>query len=156
MALIGDGATAEAVEATREAIDARAELTPGQRADQLAVLWFVAEAEAVAVTLLKQYIRREELMRSVLYQEIFGEGEARGRLAEARVAIADLCEAFGVALTPEREAWVQSAELLQLHDLRAHLKRERNWPGTHPGLKPIALFAARMGDNPIARGVPLR
>jgi hypothetical protein len=133
VALTGDGAAPEAVEAAREAIDARAELTAGQRADQLAVLWFVAEAEAVAVTLLRQYIRREELMQSVLCQEIFGEGETRGRLAEARVALADLCEAFGVALTPEREAWVQSAELPQLHALRAHLKRARNWPDTLPG-----------------------
>ncbi len=76
-------------------------------------------------------------MQSVLYQEIFGQGEARGevkgRLAEARVAIADLCEAYSIALTSERDAWVQAAELRQLYELRAHLKRERAWPDTLPG-----------------------
>jgi predicted transposase YdaD len=137
VALTGDGATPEAVKAARDAIDAREELTDGQRADQLAVLWFVAEAEAVAVKALRMYIREEELMQSVLYQEIFGKGEARGevkgRVAEARVAIADVCELCGVALTPERDAWVQAAELHQLHELRAHLKRERAWPETLPG-----------------------
>jgi hypothetical protein len=129
VALTGDGATPEAVKAARDAIDAREELTGGQRADQLAVLWFVAEAEAVAVKALRMYIREEELMQSVLYQEIFG----KGRVAEARVGIADPCEAFDIALTPERDAWVQAAELRQLHELRAHLKRERAWPETLPG-----------------------
>jgi hypothetical protein len=69
---------------------------------------------------------------SVLYQEIFGKGEVKGRLAEARVALTDLCEAYGVALTPEREAWIQSAELRLLDELRAHLKRERAWPDAPP------------------------
>jgi hypothetical protein len=145
VALTADGATPEAVKAARDAIDARASLTPGQRADQLAVLWFVAEAEDVAVPALRLYIRQEELMQSVLYQEIFGQGErqgeargeargeVKGRLAEARVAIADLCDLCGIALTPERDAWVQAAELRQLYELRAHLKRERAWPDTLPG-----------------------
>lgn len=101
------------------------------------MLWFVAEAEAAAVAAPRMYIREEELMQSVLYQEIFGKGEARGevkgRVAEARVAVADLCEAFSIALTPERDAWVQAAELRQLYELRAHLKRERAWPDTLPG-----------------------
>lgn len=128
VALTRDGAAPEAVEAARDAIEARTGLSPGQRADQLAVLWFIAEAEDVALELLKMYIREEKLMQSVLYQEIFGEGERRG----LRLAITDLCEAYGVALTTEREAWVQSAELPQLHALRAHLKRERAWPETLP------------------------
>jgi len=105
------------------------------------VLWFVAEAEDVAVPALRLYIRQEELMQSVLYQEIFGQGErqgeargeVKGRLAEARVAIADLCDLCSIALTPERDAWVQAAELRQLYELRAHLKRERAWPDTLPG-----------------------
>ena len=72
-------------------------------------------------------------MPGTLYEEIVARGEVKGRVAEARVAIADLCEAFGIALTPERDAWVQAAELHQLHELRAHLKRERAWPETLPG-----------------------
>lgn len=69
---------------------------------------------------------------SVLYQEIFGKGEARGELKRSRVALTDLCEAYGVALTPEREAWIQSAEIRQLDELRAHLERERAWPDALP------------------------
>lgn len=128
VALTHDGATPEAVRAARDAIHARDELTGGQRSDQLAVLWFVAEAEAVAVHVLRLYIREEELMQSALYQEIFGKGEVKG----LRLAISDLCEAYGVPLTPDREAWLQSAELRQLHELRAHLKQRRAWPDTTP------------------------
>jgi len=72
-------------------------------------------------------------MPGTLYEEIVARGEVKGRVAEARVAIADLCEAFGIALTPESDAWVQAAELGQLHELRLHLKRERAWPETLPG-----------------------
>ena len=59
-----DGATGEAVQAVRDAIEARAELSPVQRADHLAVLWFIAEAENVAVDLLRAYIQKERLMQS--------------------------------------------------------------------------------------------
>ncbi|MFO0608596.1 MAG: hypothetical protein U0324_35850 [Polyangiales bacterium] len=80
-------------------------------------------------------------MQSVLYQEIFGQGErqgeargeARGEVKGLRIAIADLCDLCGIALTSERDAWVQAAELRQLYELRAHLKRERAWPDTLPG-----------------------
>ncbi len=122
--LTADGASEEGVRAAREAIAARTDLSAGQRADQLAVLWFVAEAEAVAVTVMRAYIRREDMTQSVLYQEIFAEGELKG----ARVAVADLCEALDIALTPEREAALQQLDLKQPAELRAHLKRHRAWP----------------------------
>ncbi len=80
MALTGDGATDEAVHAARDAIVARTDLSAAQKADHVAVLWFVAEAEDVAVRALKVYIREEDLMQSVLYQEIFAKGELKGEL----------------------------------------------------------------------------
>lgn len=48
------------------------------RADHLAVLWFVAEAEGVAVQLVRVYVSEEKLMESELYKSIFAKGEARG------------------------------------------------------------------------------
>ena len=70
-------------------------------------------------------------MQSVLYQEIFADGRLEGeRLGERRglqQAIADLCEVFGVELTPEREALLKQLDLEQLTALRTHLKRTRAW-----------------------------
>ena len=65
--------------AARDAIEARTDLTPAQQTDHLAVLWFIAEAEDVPTRVMKEYITRERLMASTLYQEIFESGEARGR-----------------------------------------------------------------------------
>ena len=141
VALTADGASEEGVLAARRAIGARTDLSEGRRADHLAVLWFVAEAEDVAVAAMRVYIREEELMQSVLYQEIFAKGERagelkgerRGELRAERRGITDLCDAFGVALTPEREAWLEGADLTQLAELRAYLKRERAWPEATAG-----------------------
>jgi predicted transposase YdaD len=79
VALTRDGASEEAVRAANNAIVARTDLTPGRQADHLVVLWFVAEAEDVPVRLMKEYITREKLMASTLYQSIFKDGEAQGR-----------------------------------------------------------------------------
>lgn len=61
-----------------DAIEARTDLTPAQRADHLAVLWFIAEAEDVPVRVMREYITEARLMASTLYQSIFEKGEARG------------------------------------------------------------------------------
>ena len=53
VALTRDGAADEAVHAARDAIVARTNLSASQKADHVAVLWFVAEAEDVAVRALK-------------------------------------------------------------------------------------------------------
>ncbi|MFO0759179.1 MAG: hypothetical protein U0359_21995 [Byssovorax sp.] len=52
------------------------------KADHLAVLRRVAEAEDVPVRAMKAYISETELMASTLYQEIFAKGETKG---EAKV-----------------------------------------------------------------------
>jgi predicted transposase YdaD len=99
------------------------------------VLWFIAEAEDVAVELLRGYIQKERLMQSELYRSIFAEGKQEGR-QEGRQetlqqTIMDLCEVLGIELTPERRAQIEQLDLAQLHQLRAHLKSTRTWlPGT--------------------------
>ena len=82
--LTRDGKTEEAVRRARDAIEERS-LNRAQRADHLAVLWFVAEAEDFPVRLLQELLTEDKLMESQLYQSIFAKGEARGEaLGEAR------------------------------------------------------------------------
>lgn len=77
VALTHDGATEEAVHGARDAIEGRGELSEGQRADHLAVLWFVAEAEQVPVWVMQAYISEKQLMASTLYDSIFEKGERK-------------------------------------------------------------------------------
>jgi predicted transposase YdaD len=79
VALTRDGASARAVIAAKEAIEARTDLSAADQADHLAVLWFIGEAEDVPVQVMKEYITQEKLMASSLYQSIFEKGVARGR-----------------------------------------------------------------------------
>jgi hypothetical protein len=65
------------IEEARDAIDARTAWTPAPRADHLAVLWFVAEAEGVPGRPMRAAVTKERLMESELYREIIGEGSAR-------------------------------------------------------------------------------
>ena len=73
-------ATATVTETRGDAIEERAEWTSEERADHLAVLWFVAEAEGVPARLMRAYLSEERLMESELYQSIFSKGEARGEI----------------------------------------------------------------------------
>lgn len=85
VALTNDGASEEGVRRAYEAIEGRSDLSPAERADHLAVLWFVAEASRVPVQVMKVYITEEKLMESSLYKEIFEKGEAKGEArGEAR------------------------------------------------------------------------
>jgi hypothetical protein len=74
------------------------------------------------------------------------EGEARG-LAEGeakglRVAVVDLCEALGVALSASRRASLEAMGVGELEALRLALKQTRRWPeGAAP--KPRARAVAR-------------
>jgi hypothetical protein len=92
------------------------------------VLWFIAEAENVAVELLRAYIQKEKLMQSELYRSIFAEGEQKG----LQQAIMDVCEILGIELTPERRAQIEQLDPAQLSQLRTHLKSARAWPPTRP------------------------
>ena len=99
VALTGDGATDEAVHAARDAIVARPDLSAAQKADHVAVLWFVAEAEDVAVTAMRAYIRKEDLMQSVLYREIFTEGKLEGEHKARTSALLELLELRGIPVS---------------------------------------------------------
>jgi hypothetical protein len=92
------------------------------------VLWFIAEAENVAVDLLRAYIQKEKLMQSELYRSIFAEGKQEG----LKLAIMDLCEVLGIELTPERRAQIEQLDQSQLSQLRTHLKSARAWPLSRP------------------------
>jgi hypothetical protein len=108
VALTRDGATEEGVRKACDAIEARSELSEAMRADHLAVLWFVAEAEGVAVEVMKVYISKEKLMESVLYKSIFAEGEARGRAeAHASTLVRLLTHRLGV-LDPDLRRRIRS------------------------------------------------
>jgi hypothetical protein len=65
--LTRDGASEVAVLHVRDAIEARAGLTGAERADHLAVLWFVAEAEGLPVEMVRSWISEGRLMESTLY-----------------------------------------------------------------------------------------
>jgi predicted transposase YdaD len=80
VALCRGGACEEAVHEARDAIRGRTGLTAVQRADHLAVLWFVAEKEDVPVQVMRAYISEQELMASTLYKTILQKGKAEGRV----------------------------------------------------------------------------
>lgn len=101
VALTKGGATEEGVRRARDAIEARTELSAALRADHLAVLWFVAEAEGVAIQLMRVYISEEKLMESELYKSIFAKGEARGEArAHASMLVRMLTHRLG-SVDPE-------------------------------------------------------
>jgi hypothetical protein len=56
------------------------------------------------------------------------QGRAAGVRAGLRVAVQDLCELLGIALSPEREAALDAMDEAALGALREHLKRDRRWP----------------------------
>ena len=78
VALTRDGAAGPVIERARDAIEQRSAWAPAERADHLAVLWFVAEAEGVPGDLMRAVVSEERLMEGDLYREIFGEGKAEG------------------------------------------------------------------------------
>jgi hypothetical protein len=58
------------------------------------------------------------------------EGHDAGQRGALRLGILDLCESFGVSLSPERLAEIDAMAVPQLDELRLALKRDRRWPGT--------------------------
>lgn len=75
--LAREGASEAAVHSARDAIEGRADLSPAARADHLAVLWFVAEAEDLPVQVMRAYISEKQLMESTLYQSAMAKGETK-------------------------------------------------------------------------------
>jgi hypothetical protein len=58
------------------------------------------------------------------------EGEAKGRALATRTvisAIVDVCEAYGIAVSPEQKQQLESMSLEQLDALRVKIKTERRW-----------------------------
>lgn len=95
--LTRDGARERAVLRAREAIAGRTDLGRERQADCLAALLFLAEAEDVALGLLREYITEEILMQSTLYQEILNKGKADGAArTQATDLIKMLVRRFGV------------------------------------------------------------
>jgi hypothetical protein len=91
VALTRDGTGEAMIHKALDAIEGRDFQTSAERADHLAVLWFVAEAEDVPVRVLRAYISEERLMESTLYQSAFAKGEARGKAeGEAGVYVASI------------------------------------------------------------------
>lgn len=126
--LTRDGASEAGVQRAREAIGREEGMSAARRADHLAVLRFIAEAEGVPIAVLKACIAKEELMESELYQSILAEGRAEGEAwgraegrarAEAQLrvdAILRLLEARLGALEPgvrERLSAVTDLKVLE-------------------------------------------
>jgi hypothetical protein len=86
VALTRDGASAPAIELARDAIEGNSGWSGTERADNLAVLRFVAGAEGVPRRLLEAAIFKDRLMESELYLECLARGKAEGILGvlEAR------------------------------------------------------------------------
>jgi hypothetical protein len=61
-----------------------------ERADHLAVLWFVAEAEGLPAKVMRAYFTEERLMESELYKSIFSKGEAKGRTEGEAKTLAEM------------------------------------------------------------------
>lgn len=71
-------------------------------------------------------VRQESKVEGKLEGKL--EGEAVGTAAGLRLAVADLCEAYGVELSPDRRAQIEAASLSELQALRVALKATRRWP----------------------------
>ena len=120
VALTRDGATEPVIARVRDAINARATWTLAERADHLALLWFVAEAEGVPGKLMRAVVTKERLMESELYREIVAEGEARGKAqgeAEGKAAaVLAVLGARGIAVSATlRERILRCAEVATLN-----------------------------------------
>ena len=109
VALTRDGAAESAIVEARDAIEARAAWTPGERADHLAVLRFVAGAEGVPGRLLRAAVSKERLMEeSELYLSIYADGEAKGRAEGKAESILTVLAARGIAVSDTLRARILS------------------------------------------------
>lgn len=79
--LTRDGANETAIVRARDAIEGRPELRAAERADQLAVLAFMAGAERLPLELVKSWISEGRLMESELFRSLVAEVEAKSKAA---------------------------------------------------------------------------
>ena len=85
IALTADGTEAEWLRKAAEAIEARPDLSPGERADHRAVLYFLARAENVPKLVLEAIMIEESLKESDLYRDVFAKWLEQGKaLGEAK------------------------------------------------------------------------
>jgi len=112
--LTRDGATPEVVRATFSRVDARPDLTPARKADHLAVLWFIAEAEDVPVEVLRACMSEEKMQESVLYQEIYTRGQRSGVMKEDAETILRILKRRLGNLDPTLSERVRTASVEQL------------------------------------------
>ena len=57
-------------------------------------------------------------------------GLNQGRNEGLRIAVQDLCEAYGIPLTDAQQQVLATMDATQLQALRVHLKLYRAWPAT--------------------------
>jgi uncharacterized protein len=83
-------------------------------------------------------------------EEGLREGEAKGKAEGLRVAVLDLCEAFGVEVTAEQRARLEAMGVGELEALRAALKQTRRWPSPaaepREAMGPLAAGKGRLSD----------
>lgn len=118
VALTRDGAGAAAIETTRAAIDGNAAWTHSQRADHLAVLRFVAEAEGCPGKLMDTIISEARLMtESALYLRILSRGETNGKTEAKAESVLAVLDARGISVSDTVRARVLGCTDLATLDL---------------------------------------
>lgn len=70
-------------------------------------------------------------------------GEARGEAKGLRLAVADLCDVLGIALSSTRRARLEAMGLGELEALRLSLKQRRAWPEPPSPRRPATRRPAR-------------
>ena len=105
----------------------------GQEAFLTLVHYYVMVAQGLE---LEQILHRfaevlgpkaEQTMLTVA-QKLEARGEAKGRAEGLRMALRDVCEVFGIKLTPEREQVLATLDAQGLERLRQDIKRTHAWP----------------------------
>lgn len=87
----------------------------------------LAENTAAAALLTKKNPVLEKALEE-RHEAGVSQGREQGREEGLRLAVLDLCEAYGVELTDARRAHLDSLDLDGLDTLRAVLKQSRSWP----------------------------
>jgi hypothetical protein len=92
----------------------------GQPQDENTRRWLMNFEQVVQAEILK--IQDEGRKDGVEF------GLTEGKREGLRVAVRDLCEAFGIELTGEQQAHIDALDLAGLEALRLSLKQLRAWP----------------------------
>jgi hypothetical protein len=71
-------------------------------------------------------------LEPVIIEDLVKFGEDRGLERGLRLAVADLCEAFGIDVGNARRARLETMSVSELEALRTTIKQMRRWPDTMP------------------------